>query len=223
MRIPGRKPTTAFSAPNILDRPRLGMSRATAGMAHARATDIPEHAPAPEAALPAEAAALREEALIETGAALTEAPATPRTEPAYTRELKRFYVPLKLRVLLTFLAGTAWLAFSVWLSRHWIERLGSDISLPLAIVVVSGIALIPGYLNVQLLTSILLDTPPHLRMDVEFPRVALLIAAYNEQESIAETLDYALRSDYPGSFEVVVSDDGSSDATREIVAQYARG
>jgi len=192
----------------------------------AAAADIPEHAPVlvdPEAALPAEAAALREEALVDTGASLTEAPPARREERARTRELRRFYVPLKMRVLLTFLAGIAWLTFSVWLSRHWNAQLGSDVSLPLAIVVVSGIALIPGYLNIQLLTSIVLDRPPRLRMDVEFPPMALLIAAYNEEESIAETLDYALRSDYPGSFEVVVADDGSSDATREIVARYARG
>src|SRR5438132_1704474 len=81
----------------------------------------------------------------------------------------------------------------------------------------SGIARIPGYLNMQLLTSIMLDSPPHLRMDVEFPPIALLMAAYNEEQAIAETLDFALRSDYPGSFEVVVVDDGSQDRTREIV------
>jgi biofilm PGA synthesis N-glycosyltransferase PgaC len=93
--------------------------------------------------------------------------------------------------------------------------------MPLAILVITGIALIPGYLNIQLLSSILLDIPRPLRFDVEFPRVALLVAAYNEQGSIAETLDYVLRSDYPGDFEVVVADDGSTDRTREIAAEYA--
>jgi poly-beta-1,6-N-acetyl-D-glucosamine synthase len=139
--------------------------------------------------------------------------------PAHTRS--RVYLPLRLRVGLTVLAGILWLAFSAWISRHWVAQLGGDITLPLAIVVVTGIALIPGYLNIQLLTSILLDNRRPLRMDVEFPPVALLIAAYNEESSIAETLDYALSSDYAGSFEIVVADDGSTDHTREIVSEYA--
>ncbi|MEA2202292.1 MAG: poly-beta,6-N-acetyl-D-glucosamine synthase [Solirubrobacteraceae bacterium] len=132
-----------------------------------------------------------------------------------------FYIPLKLRVGLTVLAGLTWVCFSLWLSRAWISTLGHEITLPLAIVVIVGIALIPGYLNIQLLSSILLDRPRLLRFDVNFPEVTLLIAAFNEQSSITETLDYALRADYPGPFDVVVVDDGSSDRTREIVSAYA--
>jgi poly-beta-1,6-N-acetyl-D-glucosamine synthase len=134
---------------------------------------------------------------------------------------RRFYIPLKLRVALTFVAGLVWVCFSLWLSRTWIRALGHDITTPLAIFVITGIALIPGYLNIQLLSAILLDSPRPLRFDVDFPQVTLLVAAYNEQESIAETLDYALRADYPGHFEIVVADDGSTDRTREIVAKYA--
>jgi biofilm PGA synthesis N-glycosyltransferase PgaC len=131
------------------------------------------------------------------------------------------YIPLKLRVAFTIAAGLVWLCFSLWLSRHWITTLGHEITLPLAILVITGIALIPGYLNIQLLSSILVDRPPPLRLDVDFPDVALLIAAYNEEESIAETLDYALAADYPGAFEIIVADDGSADRTREIVTAYA--
>jgi len=134
---------------------------------------------------------------------------------------RRFYMPLRLRVALTVLAGVAWVAFSLWLSRTWIRSLGADISTPAAIVVITGIALIPGYLNIQLLVSILLDRPPPLRTDVSLPRIALLVAAYNEEAAIADTLDYALRTDYAGEFELVVADDGSTDRTREIVARYA--
>ncbi len=123
--------------------------------------------------------------------------------------------------MLTFAAGLVWVCFSLWLSRSWIGTLGHDITTPLAILVIFGIAIIPGYLNIQLLSSILLDNPPALRFDVEFPSVALLIAAYNEEDSIAETLDYVLRSDYPGRFAIMVADDGSSDRTCEIVEEYA--
>jgi biofilm PGA synthesis N-glycosyltransferase PgaC len=134
---------------------------------------------------------------------------------------RRMYVPLRLRVAATMLAGVLWVLFSLWLSRTWIRTLGADITLPLAIIVITGIALLPGYLNIQLLTSILVDKPPALRLDVAFPRIAVLVAAYNEEQSIAETLDYVLRADYAGELEIVVADDGSSDRTREIVADFA--
>jgi biofilm PGA synthesis N-glycosyltransferase PgaC len=126
-----------------------------------------------------------------------------------------------VRVGLTFAAGLAWALFSLWLSRAWIHALGEDIGTPAAVVVICGIAIIPGYLNIQLLVSLLVDTPPALKLDVEFPPITLLVAAYNEQEGIEETLDYALRSDYSGGFEIVVADDGSTDRTSEIVAARA--
>jgi poly-beta-1,6-N-acetyl-D-glucosamine synthase len=134
---------------------------------------------------------------------------------------RRFYIKLKLRIALTFVAGLLWVCLSLWLSRSWISTLGHDITTPLALLVILGIAIIPGYLNIQLLTSILLDRPPPLHYEVGFPVITLLIAAYNEQSSITETLDYALRANYPARFEIVVCDDGSTDLTREVVAAYA--
>jgi poly-beta-1,6-N-acetyl-D-glucosamine synthase len=120
-----------------------------------------------------------------------------RRRPPGVKRRHGVYVPLKPRIALTFVAGALWFCFSLWLSRGWIRTLGHDISTPLAILVIAGIALIPGYLNIQLISSILLDSPRPLRFDVDFPQVTLLIAAYNEEDSIAETLDYALRADYP--------------------------
>ncbi len=130
-------------------------------------------------------------------------------------------MPLRVRALSTMLLGLIWVGFSLWLSRTWIKTLGHEITLPLAAVVITGIALIPGYLNIQLISAILIDRPRQLSFDGAFPAVTLMVAAYNEEISIAQTLDYVLRTDYPGDFEVLVADDGSTDRTREIVAGYA--
>lgn len=54
------------------------------------------------------------------------------------------------------------------------------------------------------------------------PPVSVLIAAYNEEKVIRETLLSVLKSDYPGPIEVIVVDDGSKDATAEIVAAMAQ-
>jgi len=53
------------------------------------------------------------------------------------------------------------------------------------------------------------------------PPVSVLIAAYNEEKVIGQTLRSVLRSSYPGEMEVVVVDDGSRDATAQIVSAMA--
>jgi poly-beta-1,6-N-acetyl-D-glucosamine synthase len=156
-----------------------------------------------------------------SGATLRRSAAAQLPAGPLTQRRGGLYVPLWARVSLTVVGGLLWVVFSLWLSQAWIRSLGQDIGTPMAIAVITGIALIPGYLNIQLLISIIIDRPPPLRLDLDFPRISLLVAAYNEQDAIAETLDYALRTDYPGSFEIVVADDGSTDRTREIVAEYA--
>jgi cellulose synthase/poly-beta-1,6-N-acetylglucosamine synthase-like glycosyltransferase len=54
------------------------------------------------------------------------------------------------------------------------------------------------------------------------PSVTLIIAAYNEENVIAERLDNALAMDYPRDrLQILVASDGSTDATDDIVASYA--
>jgi len=61
------------------------------------------------------------------------------------------------------------------------------------------------------------------KVDIEpfCPPVSVLIAAYNEEKVIGDTLRSVLGTDYRGAMEVVVVDDGSRDATAAIVAAMA--
>jgi biofilm PGA synthesis N-glycosyltransferase PgaC len=134
---------------------------------------------------------------------------------------RRFYLRVRTRFFISVLAGLAWVAFSTWLALPWIRELGETVTVPVATLIILGIAIIPGYLNVQLLMSIALDRPRPLQFNRPLPKITLLIAAYNEAAAIEETVTYALRSDYSGQLEVVVADDGSSDGTQEIVRRIA--
>ena len=59
------------------------------------------------------------------------------------------------------------------------------------------------------------------KADIE-PTVAIIIAAYNEEGSIARRIENLLELDYPkDKLQIVVSSDSSSDRTEEIAAQYA--
>lgn len=56
---------------------------------------------------------------------------------------------------------------------------------------------------------------------VDLPRVAHIIAAYNEEDFIAGKIDNSLAIDYPGHLHrIIVVADGSSDRTVEIVESY---
>jgi cellulose synthase/poly-beta-1,6-N-acetylglucosamine synthase-like glycosyltransferase len=65
---------------------------------------------------------------------------------------------------------------------------------------------------------------PRTGDDADLPAVSLLIAAYNEEAVIEDRLRNALAMDYPtDKLEIVVSSDGSSDRTTEIVRRYSGG
>ena len=138
-------------------------------------------------------------------------------------ERRRLYVGLRLKLIAVVTLALCWAGLSLWIAIPWIESLGESITLPLAVAVVFGIAIIPGYLNANLIASLLIDRPPPLRFDLAFPGVTVVLACFDEAATIAETLDYVCRQDYPGEMKVVVADDGSGDATVDVALERAAG
>jgi glycosyltransferase involved in cell wall biosynthesis len=58
------------------------------------------------------------------------------------------------------------------------------------------------------------------QISAKFPRVSVVVPAYNNAQFIAETLKSILGQDYD-DFEVVVADHSSTDKTAELIAQFA--
>lgn len=56
---------------------------------------------------------------------------------------------------------------------------------------------------------------------MDYPLVSVVVPVYNMQLFLAETLDSVLKSTYP-NFEVLLVDDGSTDRSADICAQYAK-
>jgi biofilm PGA synthesis N-glycosyltransferase PgaC len=137
------------------------------------------------------------------------------------QERRRVYVKLPLKLVMVIGIALAWAGFSLWLSIPWIETLGQSITMPLAVATIFGIAIIPGYLNANLIASLLIDRPPPLRFDLDFPALTVVIACFNEEETIEETLDYVAKQEYPGELQILVADDGSTDRTAELARRHA--
>ena len=126
--------------------------------------------------------------------------ATPDRAPALPAHRRRLYLPRRERIAVTIVLGLAWAGLSLVIDRAWIGDLAALVTLPVAIAIVTGIAIVPGYLNVQLVTSVVLDRPKRLPPypPVE-PAVTVLVAAYDEEDAIEQTLAAILAQDYAGS------------------------
>lgn len=120
------------------------------------------------------------------------------------------------------LLGLVWAALALWIALPWIADLGREVSWAGAAVAVFGIAIIPGYLNMQLAMSVLLDRPKTLTMPEMLPDMTIITAAYNEGHHIEHTLETLAEQFYPGHLRFLVMDDGSTDDTARVVADFCR-
>lgn len=111
---------------------------------------------------------------------------------------RNHYVQVRTKFLISTALALCWLAFSIWISIPWMKSLGEEITLPLAVIIISFIALIPGFLVFHLLFDVLLDRQPPLDLDIHYPPLTLLIAAFNEEENIAETFRGIKQVGVPG-------------------------
>lgn len=132
----------------------------------------------------------------------------------------RHTIPRKFATVLA-IAG-AWTLFSIWASQPWLHDLASVAGFGLALTAITFIAYLPGFMNAFLFGALLIDRRPARVRPAAYPPVSVLIAAYNEAPSIADTLTSLARQDYAGPLEILVLNDGSTDGTAEIVRQVFR-
>lgn len=138
----------------------------------------------------------------------------PKTEQAGTLVL---YIPVKVKFSIAFACAILWTALSVHFARYWLDDLSTHVGTVLASMVILGIAIIPGFMNAFLFSSLLLDRrPARMKLDA-YPPITILTAAYNEEARIVETLNSIALQQYSGPLEVIVINDGSTDATAALL------
>jgi len=143
---------------------------------------------------------------------------SPGTEAQPAR--RRLYVSVTSKFVVAQVLAVSWLGASIWLSLPWVRELADAITIIPAVLVVSLIAYLPGWLVAFLAISLLLDRQPPLRRSHPTVPVTVLIAARNEAERIQETIAYIAGQDYPGPIEVLVVDNGSTDGTRTVAEAF---
>ncbi len=134
-------------------------------------------------------------------------------------ERRRIYISVRWKFFIALIVGTLWAAFSLWVARAWLQDFSGLVGIVLAYIVVFGIAIIPGFMNAFLVTSLLLDRRPDIRVVSDtLPGITILVAAYNEEACIASTIESIAKQGYPGPLQVIVINDGSTDGTSEVLA-----
>jgi biofilm PGA synthesis N-glycosyltransferase PgaC len=128
-----------------------------------------------------------------------------------------FYFSVRRKFAFSLALSASWLALTVFIALPWVADLSALMGATLAWLAIGGMALVPGFMNAFLIASLLLDRRPARQTPSRYPSLSILIAAYNEEASIADTVRSIANQDYPGAFEVFVIDDGSRDRTAAIV------
>lgn len=136
------------------------------------------------------------------------------------RQRRRWYVPVRWKFAFALAAAIAWMILSIVLARGWQAQLGEVVGDTAAWLIIGGIAVVPGFMNAFLIASLLVDRrPPARELPQSLPGISILVAAYNEADNILGTLESIDRQRYPGPLQVIVVDDGSTDATAQRLAE----
>ena len=120
---------------------------------------------------------------------------------------------MNVKFVLALTVASVWAVLSYEIAQRWISDLSRLVGAPLAILVILGIAILPGFMNAFLVTGLLLDRRPRRKPISLYPDITILVAAYNEEDSILSTLQSIELQNYAGQLEVIVINDGSTDGT----------
>ncbi|MEB3749775.1 glycosyltransferase [Geobacillus sp. FSL W8-0032] len=141
-------------------------------------------------------------------------------QPQPQRQKER-YIPVKHKFLISHVVAWLWMGISIYLSIPWLKDLKNLIGFPLAVVVITGLAYIPGYLTAFFVISLLLDRQPPFKTEDPKRPVTILIAARNEAKRIANTIAYIAKQDYNGDIHLLLVDNDSSDGTAQVAKEAA--
>ncbi len=130
---------------------------------------------------------------------------------------------LYVKYILSTCFSLVWVFVSIYLSIPWINEISHYVGTIPAWLIVTGISLIPGMALSFIGFSLYIDNRPKFKSTGKtLPPVSILIAAYNEEECIYQTIYSIFSQSYKSPFEIIIVDDGSTDKTVFRVNQFKK-
>ncbi len=136
--------------------------------------------------------------------------------------MKKHYLSVHLKFLIAQAVSLLWVIISVYLSLPWLKDLEATVGIVFAIIIITFIAYVPGYLITFVLVSLLLDRQPKLKPAKTKIPITILIAAFNEEKNIERTLFYIHKQDYEGKIKIILVDNNSTDNTVKIAVDSSK-
>jgi biofilm PGA synthesis N-glycosyltransferase PgaC len=125
-----------------------------------------------------------------------------------------------IKYLLAVSVSLIWFFLSLYFAIPWIYDVSSVFGWLASIIIITGVALLPGLTMAFVYGTLLFNNikiPTYLK---EYPPITILIAAYNEENTILRTLKSINEAYYPSNIQIIVCDDGSRDNTKQIASEF---
>lgn len=150
----------------------------------------------------------------DSGSPNGEANQNPAPALSADQQKNHWYIPVKFKFTLALASALLWSLFSFHLAQRWLHDMTVLMGAVAANLILFGIAILPGGMNAFLMSSLLMDRRPSFRGVIDqLPGLSILVAAYNEEACIAQTIESIAKQEYAGPLQVIVINDGSTDGT----------
>lgn len=130
------------------------------------------------------------------------------------------YIKIKTKFKIILITTFIFFMFQLYIVRPWIQSLSKIFGIVFSLIIILGIAIGPGLLNFFLVLSVIFDKQKDIyEFEKQDQDVSILIAAYNEEESIYETLKSLSMQEYEATMYIYVIDNNSNDGTKYEIAK----
>ncbi len=128
---------------------------------------------------------------------------------------------MKTRFGLSLCFGGLWLAISLYFAFGWVQSISDIFPIGYTWWVIIGIALLPGFLMSAMFFSNLLHYKPKQHPNTR-EDTTIIMCAYNESQTIAQSIQAIIRQRYRGNIHLLVIDNASTDRTKQKIRKQQR-
>ena len=125
--------------------------------------------------------------------------------------------------LISTMLSFVYLICAIFININWINDIACYFGYFLSIYLVLFIALIPGFIYIFMLISLLWNKKEKKTNKKKEEDVTILIPMYNAKKSIKETIESINKQKYCGKIYINIIDDGSTDGSLELLKSMKLG
>ncbi|MEG0156454.1 MAG: glycosyltransferase family 2 protein, partial [Anaerovoracaceae bacterium] len=96
--------------------------------------------------------------------------------------MSKWYVPVKHKFFISLGGACLYMTICLFIGIPWFHDLSAVVGEVLAVLIIGGVGLVPGFINLLLVISSLLNKQKYNINTNPLKPITVLIAAYNEEE-----------------------------------------